>query len=195
MGGYIVNFKMSRLCSLKLRTAGLRSTSTRLSILKLLEADPQRWIEGETVFRELAASRTVISMATVYRVLKDLDHHGVLLREWRIGVNGRKAVYKLGLDNSQNCEDIIVCRQCGVSVPVNDAALLHKHLRKLAIEHGFVLTEQHVTIHMICDQCIKVRERKLLHEKNILVSPKYPVPSRYTRHQKNKESGTNQPVK
>ena len=117
-----MNSKVDHLCSLKLQEAGLRSTPTRMNILRVLEADSQRWIEGEAIFRELIARGTAISLATVYRALKDLDHSGVLLREWRVGASGGKAVYRLSTDDSQDRKSAIVCRQCGASVLIDDSA-------------------------------------------------------------------------
>lgn len=185
--------RVDHLCSLKLQAVGLRSTSTRLNILKVLEADPQRWIEGEAIFRELVVRGTAISLSTVYRALKDLDHRGVLLREWRAGASGGKAVYKLSSDDSQDCNGAIVCRQCGVSVPIDDSELLQS-LRQLAFEHGFVLTEQLMTIHVICDCCAGVSGKKALHEKDISPIPRHSLPLPLARHRKNKASDAARPV-
>jgi len=181
-------------CSLKLQAAGLRSTSTRLSILKVLEADSQRWIEGEAIFRELIARGTSVSLATVYRALKDLDHRGVLLREWRVGASGGKAVYRLSSDNSQDRKGAIVCRQCGASVPMDDSVLLHEHLRQLASKHGFSLTEQPVTIHMTCDCCAGASDKKALHEKNISPALRHSMPLLTAKHRKNKASDVARPI-
>ncbi|MDF0678160.1 MAG: transcriptional repressor [Nitrosomonas sp.] len=172
----------------------MRSTSTRLSILKVLEADSQRWIEGEAIFRELIARGTTISLATVYRALKDLDHRGVLLREWRVGASGGKAVYRLSSHDLQDRNDAIVCRQCGVSVPIDDSAPLHESLRKLAFEHGFVLTEQPMTIHMTCDRCAGASDKKALHEKNISPALRHSMPLLPARRQKNKASDVTWPI-
>lgn len=180
--------RVGHLCSLKLQAVGLRSTSTRLNILKVLEADPQRWIEGEAIFRELVVRGTAISLSTVYRALKDLDHRGVLLREWRAGVSGGKAVYKLSSDDSQDCNGAIVCRQCGASVPIDDFESLHESLRKLAFEHGFVLTEQPMTIHVTCECCAGISGKKALHEKDISLVPRHSVPLPPARYRENKAS-------
>lgn len=181
-------------CSLKLQAAGLRSTSTRLSILKVLEADPQRWIEGEAIFRELIARGTTISLATVYRALKDLDHRGVLLREWRVGASGGKAVYRLSSHDLQDRKGAIVCRQCGASVPMDDSVLLHEHLRQLASRHGFVLTEQPVTIHMTCGRCAGASDKKALHEKNTSPTLQHSMPLLPARRRKNKASDVTWPI-
>lgn len=189
MGSRVGNF-----CSLKLQAAGLRSTSTRLSILKVLEADSQRWIEGEAIFRELIARGTTISLATVYRALKDLDHRGVLLREWRVGASGGKAVYMLSSNNSQDRRGALVCRQCGASVPMDDSVLLHEHLLQLASKHGFVLTEQPVTIHMTCGRCAMASDKKILQEKNISPALRHSMPLLPAKHRKNKASDVIQSI-
>ena len=75
----------------------MRFSFARLCVLQVLEADPQRWIEGGVVFKELISRETALSLATVYHALKDLNHHGMLIRRWcvRIGANNGKIVCKL----------------------------------------------------------------------------------------------------
>ncbi len=171
----------------KLQAAGLRPTHARLCVLEVLENEPQRWIESEAVFRELIARGTAISITTVYRVIKDFEYRGVLLREWRVGVSGRKAFYKLNSDDPRDCEDTIVCRQCEFSAPIDDSAL-HERLRQLASRHGLTPAKQPITIYVTCDRCAKTPGKKSSRERNISLLPRYSMSLRHAKRRENEES-------
>lgn len=143
-----------------LRSAGLRPTFARLCVLEVLQADPQRWLEGEAVYRELLANGTSISMATVYRAIKDLDCRGVLRREWRAGLSGGKAIYRLSVDDSRGHEDAIECRQCGARVCMDDP-VLREGLRQFASRRGLVAASQPMMVQMTCMHCADSLGRRL----------------------------------
>ncbi len=188
-----MNSKADYLRPSKLQAAGLRPTHARLCVLEVLEDEPQRWMESEAVFRELIARGTTISITTVYRVIKDFEDRGVLLREWRIGVNGRKAFYKLNSDDPRDREDTIICRQCESSVPIDDSAL-HEHLRQLASRHGLIPAKQPITIHVTCERCARTPGKKSPRERNIFPLPQHFMSLRHAKRRENEESNVAPPV-
>ncbi|MBX3639302.1 MAG: transcriptional repressor [Nitrosomonas sp.] len=188
-----MNSKADYLRPSKLQAASLRPTHARLCVLEVLEDEPQRWIESEAVFRELITRGTAISITTVYRVIKDFEYRGILLREWRVDISGRKAFYKLNSDDPQDCEDIIVCRQCESSAPIDDSAL-HERLRQLASRRGLTPAKRPITIYVTCDRCTKTPGKKSSREKNISPLPRYSMSLRHAKRRENEESNVAPPV-
>jgi len=149
-----------------------------LCVLEVLEAEPQSWLEGEAVFRKLIARGTAISMTTVYRTLKHLEDRGVLLREWHAGTSGGKAVYKLSSDDPGSHAGLIVCRQCGTAVPMDDPAL-QERLRQLALRHGLPPAKQPMTIHITCARCARTPAGESPRERETSPAPRRSASLRY----------------
>ena len=74
----------------RLRAAGLRPTPARVCILQVLAAEPGRLQPVDEIYRSLIARGTQVSLASVYRVVKELCEHSLALREWREAI----AVYR-----------------------------------------------------------------------------------------------------
>lgn len=112
----------------RLRTAHLRPTATRTSILQVVEALPRPVTVG-TVFKEMLDRGTAVSMGTVYRVLGDFASAGLLVREWVPGIAVPKAAYSLlesGAVNGLAPTHRFVCRRCGHSTAFRDVELLEE---------------------------------------------------------------------
>lgn len=130
----------------RLRTAHLRPTATRTSILQVVEALPRPVTVG-TVFKEMLDRGTAVSMGTVYRVLRDFASAGLLVREWVPGVAVPKAAYSLlesGAVNGLAPTHRFVCRRCGHSTAFRDVELLEELRRfvgqRPAQDNGHYLT-------------------------------------------------------
>ena len=137
---------------MKLRAIGLRITLPRLSVLSVLAESPQQWMDANTVFQQVVARGAFMRLSVVYHVMQELECRGLVLREWRNGIRGHKAIYKLNSIETPVHEHTMVCRQCGVGISI-DAPDLPNKLRKLARTQGLVLASQPMVIHVICDQC------------------------------------------
>lgn len=91
----------------ELKRAGLKATLPRLRILDLFEETDQRHLSAEEVYRLLLDKNVEIGLATVYRVLTQLQQAG-LLKHARFDAG--KAVYEL--DDGEH-HDHLVCTDCG----------------------------------------------------------------------------------
>jgi Fur family transcriptional regulator, iron response regulator len=74
----------------KLRKAGLRPTRQRVSLGWLLFAKGDRHITAESLFEEALATRTLVSLATVYNTLHQFTEAG-LLRQ--LPIDGSKTYF------------------------------------------------------------------------------------------------------
>lgn len=73
----------------QLAAAGMKPTSNLLDILEVLVGMDHGWLGGEDIYRRiLSRGGSPPSLSTVYRLLKLLETHGVVLRMWREGGGG-----------------------------------------------------------------------------------------------------------
>jgi Fur family ferric uptake transcriptional regulator len=90
-----------------LKDSGLKATAPRRRILELFEASKVRHLSAEDVYKALLGEGMDVGLATVYRVLTQFEHAGLLSRQhFETG----KAVYEL---NQGGHHDHLVCLQCG----------------------------------------------------------------------------------
>ena len=64
-----------------LKDSGLKATLPRRKILELFEGSKVRHLSAEDVYRALIADGIDIGLATVYRVLTQFEHAGLLSRQ------------------------------------------------------------------------------------------------------------------
>lgn len=128
-----------------LRNAGLKSTIPRLKVLNLFETSEDRHLSAEDVYKLLLASGDDIGLATVYRVLTQFEHAGLLMRHH---FEGGKSVFEL---NEGKHHDHIVCLQCGRVEEFYDAAIEARQ-KKAAADRGFAVHDH--SLHIYAD-CIK----------------------------------------
>src|SRR5258707_8628579 len=64
-----------------LKDSGLKATLPRRKILELFEASKVRHLSAEDVYKALIAEGIDIGLATVYRVLTQFEHAGLLSRQ------------------------------------------------------------------------------------------------------------------
>ena len=90
-----------------LKESGLKATLPRRKILELFESSKVRHLSAEDVYKALIAEGIDVGLATVYRVLTQFEHAGLLSRQhFETG----KAVFEL---NQGGHHDHLVCLQCG----------------------------------------------------------------------------------
>jgi len=123
----------------ELKRAGLKATLPRLRILALFEEPGQHHLSAEEVYRLLLERNAEVGLATVYRVLAQLEQAG-LLKHTRFDAG--RAIYEL--DDGQH-HDHLICTECGWVVEFHDDImehLLHRAARRLGAElqaHTLVL--------------------------------------------------------
>lgn len=115
-----------------LRNAGMRVTSPRMKILKILEQEEHHFTADE-IYQELLLQGENIGLATVYRVLMQFVEAG--LAERNFFVEG-KAVFEY---HRRDHHDHLVCVKTGKVVEFYDEEIEARQ-KEIATEHGFELT-------------------------------------------------------
>ena len=126
-----------------IRSAGLKATVPRLKIIHLFETSKVRHLTAEDVYKLLLAEGLDIGLATVYRVLTQFEHAGLLSRQhFETG----KAVFEL---NEGGHHDHLVCLQCGRVEEFYDADI-EKRQNQVAKERGFTISEHALYLYADC---------------------------------------------
>ncbi len=126
-----------------LKTSGLKATGPRLRILKLFENSKVRHLSAEDVYRILINEGLDIGLATVYRVLTQFEHAGILQRHH---FESGKAVFEL---NEGSHHDHLVCMQCGRVEEFYDAEI-EKRQVSVATERGFAIRDHSLQLYAEC---------------------------------------------
>ncbi|MBK9161615.1 MAG: ferric iron uptake transcriptional regulator [Nitrosomonadales bacterium] len=126
-----------------LKNAGLKSTLPRLKVLQLFEASQEHHLSAEDVYKSLASSGEMVSLATVYRVLTQFQQAGLLVQHH---FESGRSVFEL---NSGEHHDHIVCLQCGHVEEFFDDAIETRQ-EKIATERGFVIRDHALHIYADC---------------------------------------------
>ena len=71
---------MPRTQDTELKNVGLKATLPRLKVLDILRSSPSRHLSAEDVYRRLLEQGSDVGLATVYRVLSQLEAAGLLSR-------------------------------------------------------------------------------------------------------------------
>ena len=126
-----------------LKDSGLKATLPRRKILELFEASKVRHLSAEDVYKALIAEGIDVGLATVYRVLTQFEHAGLLSRQhFETG----KAVYEL---NEGGHHDHLVCLQCGRVEEFYDSEI-EKRQNKVAKERGFEIHDHQLYLYADC---------------------------------------------
>jgi len=128
-----------------LKGSGLKSTLPRRKILELFEASKVRHLSAEDVYKALITEGIDVGLATVYRVLTQFEHAGLLSRQhFETG----KAVFEL---NQGGHHDHLVCMQCGRVEEFYDAEI-EKRQGQVAKQRGFQLREHSLALYADCNK-------------------------------------------
>jgi Fur family ferric uptake transcriptional regulator len=129
--------------SSELKNSGLKATLPRLKILDLFEHSSVRHLSAEDVYRMLLAEDMDVGLATVYRVLTQFEHAGLLVRHH---FESGKAVFEL---NRGGHHDHLVCLQCGRVEEFFDPEI-EKRQSEIARERGFKISEHALYLYAEC---------------------------------------------
>lgn len=127
----------------QLKTMGLKVTGPRLKILNLFEQTERRHLTAEDVYRLLIKENIDVGLATVYRVLTQFEHAGLLIRHH---FDNDKAVYEL---NRGGHHDHLLCLQCGRVEEFYDPEI-ERRQHAIAAERGFKLAEHALHLYVEC---------------------------------------------
>nr|WP_314634915.1 transcriptional repressor [uncultured Janthinobacterium sp.] len=136
----------------RLRAVRLRPTSARICILQVLAGTQRQAMNAESIYQQLQHIGIAVSLGTIYRVLKEMEGAGLLLREREASASGNKARYLIKPDHVEADSCYLVCRVCERSVLVQDAPLVD-HLRQAAAAHGMAIGANVISVQMRCGHC------------------------------------------
>lgn len=120
-----------------LRRAGLRITQPRTLVLSVLSM--VRHISAEGVYKILLDRGDEASLASIYRVLADLEQAGLIERQ---SFQGTYAVYEM---STKEHHDHLVCLDCGRVVEFMDP-MIERRQEEIAAEHDLKIADH--TMHL-----------------------------------------------
>lgn len=124
---------------------GLKVTGQRMTILRYLYQSPKH-ITAQELFERIQPIDSAIGFATVYRFLRKLVEHDLLI-EVRMG--NMPARYELA---SEEHHDHLTCIACGAIKEFYNEEI--ERLQKVvAVEFGFELTDHVLELQGICSSC------------------------------------------
>lgn len=136
----------------RLRDLRLRPTMARIAILQVMEMAAAEPLSAEDVLRQLLLRNIRTGLASVYRILREFEEHGILRREYRPSRNGAKTLHRLVQQHIDRSKDRLMCTECGGTV-VLDEPEWRERLRQLAQDQGLALAGGPLVIQTICASC------------------------------------------
>ena len=127
----------------ELKKAGLKVTLPRLRILSILEENPDRHMSAEDVYRSLLEAGDGIGLATVYRVLAQLQIAGLVVKHY---FEDAHAVFEI---TSGEHHDHLICVRCGKIVEFVDE-VIEERQQEVAKRHGFEMADHSMVIYGLC---------------------------------------------
>lgn len=130
----------------ELRRLGLKVTYPRVKVLEVFRGRAGSHLCAEEVYRLLGEQGHEFGLATVYRVLAQLDEVGAISRQV---FDGNKSVYEI---NRGVHHDHIVCLKCG-RIKEFDDDLIEARQREIATANGYRLAQHNLTLYGYCLEC------------------------------------------
>jgi Fur family ferric uptake transcriptional regulator len=127
----------------RLRHAGIKATFPRMKILDIFYEHAGLHLSAADIYRNLISDRSNIGLATVYRVITQLESVGLLKRTQ---LDAHTTVYEL---NDKGHHDHLVCTHCGRILESSDPAMAQL-VRKIAKRSGFLLDSYSLVLYGGC---------------------------------------------
>ena len=127
-----------------LKRVGLKITPPRIRVLRILHSADKKHLSAEAIYKALLEAKEDISLATVYRVLTQLENAGLIERH---SFDGGYAVFEV---SKQGHHDHIVCLKCGHVTEFCDTAIETRQ-EEVAKHHGFNMAYH---THAIYGECL-----------------------------------------
>lgn len=126
----------------ELRKVGLKVTLPRVKIFNILQnAEEERHLSAEDVYKKLLDQGDDVGLATVYRVLTQFEAAGLVLRH---NFEGGHAVFEMAGDGHH---DHMVCLESGEVIEFVDE-VIEERQQKIAEEHGFELVGHSLVLYV-----------------------------------------------
>lgn len=127
----------------RLRDAGIKATFPRIKILDIFYQRANQHMSAADVYRNLISDHSSIGLATVYRVITQLEDAGLLKRTQ---LDAHTTVFEL---NDKGHHDHMVCTHCGQILESSDPAMAQL-VRKIAKRSGFALDSYSLVLYGGC---------------------------------------------
>ncbi len=126
-----------------LKEAGLKVTHPRIKILELLQSNPESHLSAEEIHNKLTKKEETIGLATIYRVLTQLEIVGLIQKNH---FDDTQSTYEI----KKQHHDHLICTNCGKIVEfVNDD--LERLQEKISKNYQFKLNTHVMTLFGICN--------------------------------------------
>ena len=125
-----------------LKDAGLKVTHPRTKILEVLQTNPQDHLSADAIHNYLASRNESIGLATVYRVLAQLEMAGLVQKNQ---FKENQSTYEI----KKQHHDHLICTTCGKIIEfINDD--LEKLQEKISEKYQFRLDSHVMTLFGEC---------------------------------------------
>ena len=135
-----------------LKGAGLKVTHPRVRILELFQSDPKTHFSAEEVHNYLIKNNESIGLATIYRVLTQLETAGLLQKN---NFDDSTSTYEI----KKQHHDHLICTDCGKIIEFIDEDL-EVMQEKISKKHNFKLTSHVMTLFGKCGDSKCVNRKK-----------------------------------
>jgi len=125
-----------------LKDAGLKVTHPRTKILDVLQSNPDMHLSADEIHNKLVDHNESIGLATVYRVLTQLELAGLIQKNQ---FNDNQSSYEI----KKQHHDHLICTKCGKIIEfMNDD--LETLQEKISDKHQFRLDSHVMTLFGVC---------------------------------------------
>lgn len=131
---------------------GQRSTRQRRAVVSALD-EIEAFVSAQQLYQRLQADGTSVGLTTVYRTLQALADAGEA--DSIVQEDGEVLYRRCSGDHHHH----LVCRDCGVTVEVQDADL-EAWARRIARRHGFRDVTHSLELRGLCPECAAPARRR-----------------------------------
>lgn len=129
-----------------LKNAGLKITAPRTKILEIFETSNKRHLSAEEIYKLLIELDEDVGLATVYRVLTQFEHAGILTRHH---FSEGHSVFEL---DSGEHHDHLVCAKCGHVEEFVDS-VIEERQKEIAKKANYQMLDHSLHIYGLCSNC------------------------------------------
>lgn len=135
-----------------LKERGLKTTSQRMAILKVLLAQPDSHLTAEEIYDLVKKDWPDIGLATVYRNIQLLSEMNLIDK---LNLDDGYVRYEIGDQNQENHHHHhhMICISCG-KVFAFQEDLLDNLEKKIEQTTGFIVSDHEVKLYGHCAQCL-----------------------------------------
>lgn len=126
-----------------LKDAGLKVTHPRTKILEILQSNPDFHLSADAIYNQLIEKNESIGLATVYRVLTQLEMAGLIQKNQ---FKENQSTYEI----KKQHHDHLICTKCGKIIEfINDD--LERLQEKISNNYNFTLDSHVMTLFGECN--------------------------------------------